>query len=131
MAYGNLVSYEETPIPGAYSFVDRSGNKTMLTGGPAEDLKKRLDASASLMPELAANSAGGKPAARLDAGGGLTQRLAAQNAAAGQAANGNPFAPGAPGAPPAAPAQPGLAEAEAARLDTHRSAAACTRAPMA
>jgi hypothetical protein len=89
LAYGNLVSYEETPIPGAYQFVDRTGNKTMLTGGPAEDLKKRLDASASLQPQLAANGAGGKPAARLDAGGGLSgsARVAAMNQAAGQAAN--------------------------------------------
>jgi hypothetical protein len=88
MAYGQLVSYEETATPGAYRFVDRSGNKTMLTGGPAEDLKKRLDASASLMPELAANGAGGKPAARLDAGGGLSgsARVAAMNQAAGSAA---------------------------------------------
>jgi hypothetical protein len=115
LSYGNLVSYEETPIPGAYQFVDRTGNKTMLTGGPAEDLKKRLDASASLMPELAANSAGGKPAARLDAGGSLSERLGRANAAAGQAANGNPFAPGAPGAPPTAPAQPGPAQAAAAQ----------------
>jgi len=92
MAYGNVTGYEPTQIPGAYQFVDKTGNKWMLSGGPAEDLKARLDASASLMPELAANDQG-KPKAKLDAGGGLAQRLAAQNQAAGRAAEAQNLAP--------------------------------------
>lgn len=74
MAYGNVVGYEETPIPGAYSFADKTGQKWTLSGAPAEDLKRRLDESAALMPQ---------PTAELTA----AQRVAAMNTQAGAEAS--------------------------------------------
>lgn len=53
MAYGNFVDYEPTPSPGAYRFTLANGQKTLLVGPAAEDLKKRIDASQAIGPKLA------------------------------------------------------------------------------
>lgn len=53
MAYGNIQGYEPTAVPGAYQFVGKDGQKWTLTGPPAEDLKAKLDASATLQPQMA------------------------------------------------------------------------------
>lgn len=59
MAYGNVLGYEPGPQPGSYAFQQADGNKTLLFGPQAEDLKARLDASADLAGQKVAGPGGG------------------------------------------------------------------------
>jgi len=57
MAYGDLIGAEPIDLGNgvpAYNFVSRGGQKTMLWGPEAEQLKARLDASESMMPQKTA-----------------------------------------------------------------------------
>lgn len=61
MAYGNILGYQPTAQPGAYSFQTADGGSRILTGPPAEDLKAKLDASAGLAGQKVAGPGGGAP----------------------------------------------------------------------
>lgn len=68
MAYGNVLGYEPAATPGAYYFTQKDGPKVLLGGAAADDLKKKLDASASMMPQPTAMGPGTAPAAVPDTG---------------------------------------------------------------
>lgn len=61
MAYGNILGYQPTAQPGAYSFQTADGGNRILTGPPAEDLKAKLDASAGFAGQKVAGPGGGAP----------------------------------------------------------------------
>lgn len=60
MAYGQFVDYQALPRPGAYSFGTKDGRRLVVTGDPAEQLKRRLDASAALAPQPVAGPGTGE-----------------------------------------------------------------------
>lgn len=62
MAYGNILGYEPAAQPGAYKFQQANGQSVLLAGAPAENLKAKLDASASLAGQKTAGP-GGAPLA--------------------------------------------------------------------
>lgn len=55
MAYGQFQGYESGPAPGTFAFLGPNGQRWTFAGPQAEELKRRIDASASVQPKLAQN----------------------------------------------------------------------------
>lgn len=107
-----MISYEETPVPGAYQFVGKDGNKWMLTGAPADDLKKKLDAANALMPQPVAGPGTGvvdpaRLSSLMNAQAAASPEGQARAKLEGDLAGSGPVAPApAPGASQPAPSAP-------------------------
>jgi len=123
LAYGNLISYEPAPTPGAYHFTTRDGRKLFAFGAQAEVMKRRLDQANAVGPQKTAQLgpmanmssalSGGPPAAPPPTRADVKRWPAAPaTAAAAPAAPGaSASAPVAPATAPTAPAQSSEPEA--------------------
>jgi hypothetical protein len=95
--YGQFTGYEPGPAPGTFSFQTQGGQPFVFGGPQAEELKARLDATASMQPKLAQMSTG--PAESMpDANGGMSA-MPPQAPAAQAPEAAAPAAPAAPANP--------------------------------
>lgn len=129
MAIGPITGYEPGPSPGTYDFTRSDGGRMRLFGAPAEELRKRLDASAALAPQPVAGTRGAPMGAPPPA---EAPPEPAQPNILTRAVTGlkEAFTPSAPAGPPPESAAAEPAPARPQRLETPQDLAAAGYQPL-